>query len=176
MAVYQHGGLLATYYPYPSTYAFVYLYTIYVVIFTLKPTNRNLTMIIIAYSLIIMSYLGAFLVSFPLVLYLLTKRGFFKSKYSIFYKLLFSIMIVGGVILFVIYRLYIFMGIPIPTGHGIFDFGTILNSRAPCPSAFSEVFRQLHSGQTTWNKKPAMICYHSHPFPSGIEQLPDSFN
>lgn len=82
MTVYEHGGLLATYYPYPSTFAYVFLYMIYIGFYVVKPSRLGLGLLLFAYLLVATSYPGAIIASLPIMAYLLSKGGFLSPDFS----------------------------------------------------------------------------------------------
>ena len=114
-AVYEHGGLLATYYPYPVAFSFVVVYILYSACFFLKPSKANLVVIIAGYILAIICYPAVILVSAPLLAYLLVTKKFIPSNLSFLYGVSFGGIIVGAFSLIItVYGILPYLDIVLP--------------------------------------------------------------
>jgi len=96
LSVYEHGGLLATYYPFTITFAFVLLYLCFIACYILEPSWFNLGLIITLASIAILAYFYAAFVLIPILAYLLVRQGFVPKHLSVLYKILFGGIIIGG--------------------------------------------------------------------------------
>ncbi|MBD3405014.1 MAG: hypothetical protein GF411_02625 [Candidatus Lokiarchaeota archaeon] len=107
LTVYEHGGLLATYYPFPSAIAFIFLYMSFVGCFILPRTNTSTGIILLLTAITIVMYVNAIFVAVPLLAYLLVNQGFLENPISKFLsKLIFGIIILGGGILILLYYFF----------------------------------------------------------------------
>lgn len=115
LCVYEHGGLLATYFPFPSSFAFIFLYTSYIACLILRPSYYNAGLIVSLVTLTIFMYPSALFVSVPILAYLLVRTGFLPKTLSILYKFIFGgIIIAGGILILVYYAILPLLSIPAP--------------------------------------------------------------
>ncbi|MFW9844847.1 MAG: hypothetical protein ACFFEV_09745, partial [Candidatus Thorarchaeota archaeon] len=103
LCVYEHGGLLATYFPFPSSFTFIFLYTSYMACFMLKPSYYNSGVIVSLVILTVLMYPSALFVSIPILVYLLIQNEFLPEKLSVLYKFIFGGIIIGGGVLILAY-------------------------------------------------------------------------
>ena len=116
IAVYEHGGLLAPYHPFPIMSAFMFLYTIFVSCYILQPRITSFALILISYIVASLLYTPALIFSIPLILYLLASRDFLPFGWSIVPKIIFSMMIsVAGILIVLYYVVFPFTGFESPT-------------------------------------------------------------
>ncbi|MHA1863845.1 MAG: hypothetical protein ACTSWA_08755, partial [Candidatus Thorarchaeota archaeon] len=103
LSVYEHGGYLATYLPFPSSIAFIFLYTSFVACFILPSSKFSITFIVALVALTILMYPSAIFVAIPLITYLLVKQGHLTERFSFLYKTIFGGIIIGGLSLILLF-------------------------------------------------------------------------
>ena len=103
LSIYEHGGYLATYLPFPSSIAFIFLYTSFVACFILPSSKYNIVLIVAPVIITILMYPSAIFVSIPLIAYLLIKQGHLTERLSLLYKAIFGAIIIGGLSLIVVF-------------------------------------------------------------------------
>ena len=104
MTVYEHGGLLAAYYPYPSSFSYILLFTIYAALYAITPSRKSLGIILFAYSLLVITYPGVLIASMPILVYLLVKKKYVNHYGVLVTRVLFGVILIGGLVLLLLYQ------------------------------------------------------------------------
>jgi len=113
LAVFEHGGLLATYYPFPSSFAYIFVFTIFSSSIILKSEKKAIILLLIAYSLAVISYIALAIASAPILVYLLEKGGYLPDRFNGISRMLF-ILIIGVVtsLFLMVYFVFPLLGYP----------------------------------------------------------------
>jgi hypothetical protein len=105
MAVFEHGGLLAYYYPFPVAFVFVFMFTIFAASYVFPASRNHMILLLLCYLEACLLYPGVILVSFPILVYLFVDQRFIPNRPAKVYKFFFYSYIAGGASLIVIYSL-----------------------------------------------------------------------
>ena len=113
LAVFEHGSVLATYYPFPSSYAYIFVFTIFVSSIILRGEKKAIIILLLAYSLVVLSYIALLIASAPIFIYLLEKGDYLPSRLTGISKGFFALAIIGvSILYFMVYFLLPLWGIP----------------------------------------------------------------
>ncbi|MFW9843610.1 MAG: hypothetical protein ACFFEV_03460 [Candidatus Thorarchaeota archaeon] len=113
LAVFEHGGLLATYYPYPSSFAYIFIFTIYTSSIIFRGEKKALVALLLAYCIAVVLYIALLIVSAPILVYLLEKGNYLPSKMKGISRAIFALAIIGATLLIIlVYIIFPLSGYP----------------------------------------------------------------
>jgi hypothetical protein len=98
-AIYEHGGLLATYYPFPSTFLFLCLYSVLLIALATPINKKGYATVIFSFGLCYLLYGANVLTLIPLLLFLFAGRFSGTDYVAILGDICFAFITIGGALL-----------------------------------------------------------------------------